>query len=189
MNYELTLNHDGTHHSLFEVSPGRRRAVSPDQLDYKLWLQAGNKPETRTLPEPPVYEPPKGPTPEELEEQRLANEARQLSSDINVKSNNITEAKWTAIDSGLELFGHKFATDKDARELLSGVVVGSMLTPKEFYRWKLKDGGWINLTTDQVKALAIAVSQHVEDCFEKEEQLLLKVAQCESKEELDLITW
>lgn len=68
-------------------------------------------------------------------------------------------------NSGIELNGVKIETDLASRtNILGASQLGTQIN------WKTQNG-FVQLTTDQVKSIALAVGAHVQRCFDCEKEL------------------
>ena len=67
------------------------------------------------------------------------------------------------------------ATDDRSKVLINGAALRANRSPDYVLRWKTSDG-FVVLTADQGVAVADAVSEHVQACFDREDALLAAVA-------------
>ncbi|WP_282362136.1 DUF4376 domain-containing protein [Pseudomonas sp. PS01300] len=87
----------------------------------------------------------------------------------------ITERRFQGETGGAVVEGLAVNTECDSQSLLTGAAVAASLDPG--YRIKCKTAsGFVELTADQVTALASAVRAHVQACFDREAELLGAVA-------------
>jgi hypothetical protein len=184
MRYEQRYKVDGNF-DIFEIDTrGFRRKVSPDQHDYKFFLDNGGKPEVIKYNPGTFIEPPK-PTDEELAEQ----EKMRIRNYRENKITDISTAKWAMIYGGIDFAGNQIATDEKSQALLNGAVTRSMLEDSFTFYWKVGSGDYLELNEEMIKAVAVAVSNHVEMCFDIERQLVRKVNSCATIEEIQAVTW
>lgn len=92
---------------------------------------------------------------------------------------------------GISIGGMTVATDRTSQAMLTGAVLASQADggPTEF-RWK-SPAGFVTLTAEQVRAMAVAVSLHVQACFAVEAQVVedIEAGVCTSTEAIDAYVW
>lgn len=104
------------------------------------------------LIDPPVYEP----TPDDHRAVVAARRYQAETAGITVDS--------MTIDTG-----------RDSQALITGAALAAMLDPAYTCSWKTQ-AGFIELTAEQIIALAQAVRAHVQACFDREADLLEALA-------------
>lgn len=77
--------------------------------------------------------------------------------------------------SGITLGGIPVATDDRSKLLISGAAQRAAREPGYTLRWKTYEG-FIDLSAEQVQAMADAVADHVQACFNREAELQSAVA-------------
>lgn len=71
----------------------------------------------------------------------------------------------------------------NAREVAQ--TMGAAYVPQ---LWKTETG-WFDATLEDFTAMGLAIGQHVQTCFNKEETLAEEVSKAKTKEEVNKITW
>lgn len=105
------------------------------------------------------------------------------------KKAEIANARWQAETGGLSLPGiGTIATDRESQSLLNGAVTSTLLNPDYTLRWKMLDGA-AELDAAAIQALATAVRNHVQACFDKEIELITVIDACQTAEEANAIKW
>lgn len=89
-------------------------------------------------------------------------------------SEQIAARRYQAETAGIEVDGMAVATDDRSKLLINGAAVEAMLDPEYVMRWKA-GGAFVDLTAQQVIAVARAVRAHVQACFDREAELLAAV--------------
>lgn len=103
------------------------------------------------------------------------------------KKAEIADWRWQREVSGVNVGGTKIRTDRESQAQITSTLTSleqGLLTSVDF---KAQDGSWIKLTLDEVKAVARAVAQHVQQSFTIERQLVEMVDAAETIEEVQAI--
>jgi hypothetical protein len=87
----------------------------------------------------------------------------------------IAARRYDAEVAGTVVGGMPIATDDRSKLLINGAALRANRSSDYVLRWKTSDG-FVDLTADQVLAVADAVSEHVQACFDREDALLAAVA-------------
>ncbi|WP_052750459.1 DUF4376 domain-containing protein [Pseudomonas putida] len=87
----------------------------------------------------------------------------------------IADRRFQAETGGAVVEGLTVNTERDSQSLLTGAAFAASLDPDYRIKWKTASG-FVELTGDQVIALATAVRAHVQACFDREAELLSAVA-------------
>jgi len=87
----------------------------------------------------------------------------------------IAARRYDAEVAGTIVGGMPIATDDRSKLLINGAALRANRSSDYVLRWKTSDG-FVDLTADQVLAVADAVSEHVQACFDREDALLAAVA-------------
>lgn len=87
----------------------------------------------------------------------------------------IAERRWQAEVAGVLLGGIRIETDDRSKLLINGAALRANRNADYVLRWKTTTG-FIDLTAPQVLAVADAVSEQVQHCFDREDALLNAVA-------------
>ncbi|HAG77576.1 MAG: hypothetical protein CMK96_02430 [Pseudomonas sp.] len=86
----------------------------------------------------------------------------------------IADRRWQAETGGITLNGMHIDTGRDSQALITGATVQAMLDPAYSLRWKTSTG-FVDLTAEQIIAVATAARGHVQNCFNREAELLNEV--------------
>ena len=100
------------------------------------------------------------------------------------KRGEIAAARFEAETAGID--GIK--TDRESQALITGAALKAMQDEKYSCRWKT-ELGFVELTALQISAVADAVRQHVQSCFDHEGELLPLIEAATTKEQLNTIVW
>ena len=73
-----------------------------------------------------------------------------------------------SMTGGLKVNGLTIATDRDSQSMIANAYAGMQASGAESVKFKAASG-WIELTADQIKAIALAVFAHVQACFTAED--------------------
>lgn len=87
----------------------------------------------------------------------------------------IAARRWQAETGGTVINGLPIDTDDRSKLLINGAALRANRSSDYVLRWKTS-GGFVDLTAAQVLAVADAVSEHVQACFDREDELLGAVA-------------
>lgn len=104
------------------------------------------------------------------------------------KIKEIAGARWTEETSGIEINGYNINTDRESQSLITAVAFTAIQDPAYTCRWKTKNG-FITLNSSMIIEIATAVRDHVQQCFNKEDQLLTEIENATTIEELNNISW
>lgn len=83
----------------------------------------------------------------------------------------IADRRWQAETGGTTISGMPLDTGRDSQALITGAALAAMLDPEYSVQWKTQ-GGFVDLTAEQIIAVASAVRAHVQACFDREAELL-----------------
>lgn len=87
----------------------------------------------------------------------------------------IAARRWLAETSGTTFGGMQIDTDDRSKLLINGAALRADRSADYVLRWKTSEG-FVDLPAAQVLAIADAVSEHVQLCFDREDVLLGAVA-------------
>lgn len=87
----------------------------------------------------------------------------------------IAARRYIAETSGTVIAGMPIATDDRSKTLINGAALRAYRSTDYVLRWKTSEG-FVDLPAAQVLAIADAVSEHVQLCFDREDVLLGAVA-------------
>ena len=83
----------------------------------------------------------------------------------------IAARRYEAEIAGTVVSGMPLDTGRDSQALITGATVQAMLDPNYSLRWKTV-AGFVDLTAEQIIAVATAARGHVQACFNRESELL-----------------
>jgi hypothetical protein len=104
------------------------------------------------------------------------------------KKAEIAQARYNAEIAGVTVNGISIKTDRESQGLITGAALKAMQDSTYTCRWKGVNG-FVELTAPQIIAVADAVRQHVQSCFDHEAELLPLIEAATTKEQLDIIVW
>ena len=87
----------------------------------------------------------------------------------------IAARRYEAEIAGTIVGGMPIATDDRSKLLINGAALRANRSSDYVLRWKTSSG-FVDLSADQVLAVADAVSEHVQACFDREDALLAALA-------------
>ncbi|WP_377810631.1 DUF4376 domain-containing protein [Azospirillum sp. A29] len=79
-----------------------------------------------------------------------------------------TDLRWQKETGGIVIAGVPVATDDRSKMLILGKRAQAQTDPTAIFRWKAASGEWVDLTGAQIIAIADAVGDHVQACFDRE---------------------
>jgi hypothetical protein len=79
-------------------------------------------------------------------------------------------------------------TSRESQGLITGAALQATIDSAYVCRWKTPSG-FVELTSAMILAVAVAVRVHVQACFDREAELILKVEAATSVDEVSAITW
>lgn len=91
----------------------------------------------------------------------------------------LADIRWQKETGGIELEGIKISTDRQSQAMITQTVAGLNLTnatdnPITTVKFK-SDSGFVELSAEQIAAIGIAVTRHVEACYAREQELASKI--------------
>lgn len=84
---------------------------------------------------------------------------------------SIAARRWQAETGGIDVAGMHIDTDDRSKALITGSAIKAMRSDAYTLNWKTTEG-FIQIPAEQVLAMADAVSDHVQACFNREADLL-----------------
>lgn len=102
-------------------------------------------------------------------------ERKTFSIKANYKdllASKIAETRYNKEVGGLNVNGITIKTDRESQSMLIGATV--LVGDEEILKWKT-EAGFIDLTGLQIKAIAAAVRNHIQACFNREAELLAEL--------------
>ena len=100
----------------------------------------------------------------------------------------IAAARYNAEIAGVTVNGVSIKTDRESQGLITGAALKALQDNTYTCKWKGIDG-FVELTAPQIIAVADAVRQHVQSCFDREAELLPLIEAATTQAELNAITW
>ncbi len=122
------------------------------------------------------FAPPPEPEPPTLDEAKAAKLAE------------IANARWLVETGGVEIGDMTMVTDRDSQALITGAALQATIDPTYSCRWKTGNG-FVEFNAQTFLAVATAVRQHVQACFDREADLAAQVEAAETVEEVQAIVW
>jgi hypothetical protein len=101
----------------------------------------------------------------------LAARQQENADRRTLTAQQIAERRWQAEVAGIDVGGMHIDTGRDSQALIAGATVQAMLDPNYSLRWKTV-AGFVDLTAEQIIAVATAARGHVQACFNREAELL-----------------
>lgn len=111
-----------------------------------------------------------------------------LDQAIENKKTEISSSRWLEETSGITIKDIKIATDRESVSLLNGAITQAIINPEYTVKWKTSSG-FITLNTELLFMLGTAVRTHVQNCFNKEADLLELLENVETFEDVEAISW
>ena len=100
------------------------------------------------------------------------------------KKAEIANARWQAEVSGV----NGIRTDRESQSMITGAALKAMQDSEYTCKWKT-EAGFVEMTAAQILAIADAVREHVQRCFDREAELLALVEAATTPEEVEAVTW
>lgn len=91
-----------------------------------------------------------------------------------------------AIWAGIVVGGVAVYTDELSQQRITGAAVAAMLDQSLTINWKSADGTYVTLDAPTILAVATAVRQHVQACFDNEAALIEALNASAKSEDVDL---
>ncbi len=88
----------------------------------------------------------------------------------------IASHRYQAQVSGTTLQGMQIDTSTDSQALITGAALAAVLDSNYVCRWKMADGTRVELDAKMIIAVASAVRDHIQACYDREDELLTAVA-------------
>ncbi len=104
------------------------------------------------------------------------------------KKAEIATARYNAEIAGFTVNGVSIKTDRESQGLITGAALKAMQDSTYTCRWKGIDG-FVTHNATQIIAVADAVRQHVQSCFDHEAELQPLIEAATTEAELDAISW
>ena len=104
---------------------------------------------------------------------QLAELTKPVESSVQER---ITSRRYQAQVSGTTLEGMQIDTSTDSQALITGAAMAAVLDSNYVCRWKMADGTRVELDAKMIIAVASAVRDHIQACYDREDELLTAVA-------------
>lgn len=104
------------------------------------------------------------------------------------KRSQIAYARYQAEIAGITVSGAHVRTDRDSQALITGAALAVSQGITQSINWKTTEG-FVTLTGEQVLAIATAVRNHVQACFNREAELQPLIDAAEDQADLDEIVF
>ena len=101
--------------------------------------------------------------------------------------NKLSLTRWLKEIGGIEFQGNRYHTDNTSQSKLLAAYVLSLQSDNFSINWKTATGAFITLNETQISQVAMAVRDHVQNCFNWEANLKNQILSASSLEELDVI--
>lgn len=124
-------------------------------------------------------------------EQLWNGEAWEVPFDIlkERKKAEITAARYEAEIAGITVNGVYVATDDRSQNKIANATLQTLFNPAYTLNWKIDSDNSIELDATQLVAMATAVREYVQGCFDKEIELLAAANACTTEKTLNKIQW
>lgn len=99
---------------------------------------------------------------------RQAEEAAWHASQL---AKYIPEYRYKREVGGVEYLGKMIQTDRETRANWIGILINAQSNPAYTVRWKTIDGSFVEYDSIQAQSAALAVSSHVQKCFDAEDAI------------------
>jgi hypothetical protein len=100
----------------------------------------------------------------------------------------IASARYTAETSGVTINGATIATDRTSQAMITGAALKATQDETYACQWKTASG-FVSLAAAQIIAVADAVRDHVQGCFDQEATLAAQVEAAQTIDDLEGILW
>lgn len=116
------------------------------------------------------------PEPPTLEEVKAAKKAE------------IAAARWAAEVGGVTIQGMTIDTSRESQGLVTGAALQAVVDSSYVCRWKTS-AGFVELSAEMIMAVAGAVRQHVQACFDREAVLVAQVDAAGTAAAVEAVSW
>ena len=98
----------------------------------------------------------------------------------------VADQRWQAETGGIDVGGVRVLTAIEDQNRIDATIQGMELAGITEVDFKSADG-WVKLSPGQIKGLAAAIAQHVEQCFSRERELCELVDAAETVAEIETV--
>lgn len=124
-----------------------------------------------------------------VENNRFVDPKNPTLSDVKfIKKREIAKARYEAEIGGVSVGTMQIKTDRESQAMITGAALQAVADPAYACRWKA-ESGFIMLNSDTIKAAAMAVRTHVQNCFDRECALVDMIDAAETIEAVRAIDW
>ncbi|WP_278439602.1 DUF4376 domain-containing protein [Pseudomonas oryzihabitans] len=108
---------------------------------------------------------------------QLQAQIAELSKPVEATDQaKIAARRYKAQIAGTTLDGMPVDTSTDSQALITGAALAAVLDSNYVCRWKMADGTRVELDAKMIIAVASAVRDHIQACYDREDELLTAVA-------------
>jgi hypothetical protein len=100
----------------------------------------------------------------------------------------IAAARYAEETGGITFSGMAIDTSRESQGLITGAALQATIDPAYMCRWKTA-GRFVWLNAENVIAVAVAVREHVQGCFDKEAGLTSVIGSAETVEDVEAAAW
>jgi hypothetical protein len=100
----------------------------------------------------------------------------------------IAAARYAEEVGGITFSGMAIDTSRESQGLITGAALQATIDPAYMCRWKTA-GGFVELGAEAVIAVAVAVREHVQGCFDREAELTSVIESAETIEAAEAVSW
>jgi hypothetical protein len=104
------------------------------------------------------------------------------------KLSEIAAARWNTEVGGVVVNGLTIDTSRESQGMITGAALTATLDEAYTCQWKTATG-FVVLTAEQIIAVAQAVREHVQTCFDREAELTDEVNAAETIAAVEAISW
>lgn len=98
--------------------------------------------------------------------------------------NQLANIRWRKETSGIVVGGAPIKTDAESQGKLTSAYVMASKDPDFSVRWKIERGAFTTLNASSIIAVGDAVTEHVQACFSREDELTTAILSASNSSEL-----
>lgn len=118
----------------------------------------------------------------------IAPDAEVLEDLKADKKLEIAAARFAAETGGMDVSGMRIDTSRESQGLITGAAVQAMVDGSYTCNWKT-GAGFVTLDAETIMAVATAVRQHVQACFDKEAKLMAELDAANTVQKVQAVVW
>lgn len=111
-----------------------------------------------------------------VEEREPAPVVTPPAASAEYLAQRIADRRYQAQAAGTTLDGMPIDTSTDSQSLITGAALAAVLDSSYVCRWKMADGARVELDAKMIIAVASAVRDHIQACYDREDVLLTAVS-------------